>query len=409
MERLLDGVGDGGFVWGMMSKSSLVIVGGGVFGLSSALELRGRGWRVTLLDQGEVPHTDAASTDISKVVRMDYGADEIYTEMGEAALDGWCRWNASWERPLFHADGFLVMTRDPEMKPGGFEHDSFHFLTSRGHDLVRLREADLARRHPMWKAGCFHDGYLNPTGGWAESERVMAQLRRLAAEAEIHSGRTFESWMEKGSRVVGVRTADGSEWAADQVMACLGAWTPLVLPETRGFLSTSGQPVVHFKPERTQDFRSPSFPVWGADIARTGWYGFPANAEGIVKVANHGPGTPIHERDQPRLVSEAEVERFREFVRETFPQLAGAPVVGTRQCWYCDSRDGHFWIDHHPQRPGLLLATGDSGHAFKFAPVLGGLIADVVERQPNPWAERFRWREAETKPADGARARSVDG
>ena len=267
-ERLLDGVGVGGFVWGMMSKSSLVIVGGGVFGLSSALELRGRGWRVTLLDQGELPHPDAASTDISKVVRMDYGADEIYTEMGEAALDGWCRWNASWERPLFHADGFLVMTRDPEMKPGGFEHDSFHFLTSRGHDLVRLREADLARRHPMWKAGCFHDGYLNPTGGWAESERVMAQLRRLATEAgvEIHSGRAFESWMEKGSRVVGVRTADGSEWAADQVMACLGAWTPLVMPDTRGFLSTSGQPVVHFKPERTQDFRAPSFPVWGPDL-----------------------------------------------------------------------------------------------------------------------------------------------
>lgn len=394
-----------------MSVSSVVIVGGGVFGLCSARELRARGWRVVLLDQGEVPHRDAASTDISKVVRMDYGADEVYTEMGEAALDGWCRWNAAWERPLFHADGFLVMTRDPEMRRGGFEHESYHFLRARGHELVRVRGEDLARKHPMWRAGRYSDGYLNPTGGWAESGRVMVQLRKLAMEAgvEIHTGKAFESWMEKGSRVVGVRTRDGAEWRADLVMACLGAWTPLVMPETRGFLSASGQPVVHFRPERVEDFRAPSFPVWGADIARTGWYGFPANGEGIVKVANHGPGVPVEDVLQPRVVSEEEVERFREFVSDAFPSLATAPVVGTRQCWYCDSRDGHFWVDHHPERPGLFLATGDSGHAFKFAPVLGDLIADAVERRANPWAERFRWRDVGGVPADGARARSVEG
>ena len=56
------------------------------------------------------------------------------------------------------------------------------------------------------------------------------------------------------------------------------------------------------------------------------------------------------------------------------------------------ARNGNFWIDHDPERPGLVVAAGDSGHGFKFAPVLGGLIADVLERKPHPYTARFAWR-----------------
>ena len=69
-----------------------------------------------------------------------------------------------------------------------------------------------------------------------------------------------------------------------------------------------------------------------------------------------------------------------------------APIVGRRLCLYSDSWDGDFLIDHDPERRGLVVATGGSGHGFKFAPSLGPIIADVVERRENPWAERFRWR-----------------
>ncbi|MEO8396610.1 MAG: sarcosine oxidase, partial [Chloroflexota bacterium] len=66
------------------------------------------------------------------------------------------------------------------------------------------------------------------------------------------------------------------------------------------------------------------------------------------------------------------------------------------RCLYCDTRDEHFWIDRHPQRPGLTVAAGGSGHAFKFAPVLGGLIADAMEAKPNDWLPKFRWRTLES-------------
>jgi glycine/D-amino acid oxidase-like deaminating enzyme len=79
--------------------------------------------------------------------------------------------------------------------------------------------------------------------------------------------------------------------------------------------------------------------------------------------------------------------------------LADAPIVYTRICLYCDTPDGDFWIASDPDRRGLIIATGDSGHGFKFAPILGEIIADVAEGKSNPWSEKFRWR-PEVQPGD---------
>jgi len=386
-----------------MEKQALIL-GGGVFGLAAALELRTRGWRVVLLDAGGIPHPDAASTDISKVVRMDYGADPLYTAMGEAAIRRWREWNARWGEDLFHEDGFLVMTRRP-MTPGSFEHDSHAFLTARGHPLRRVGAETLRRAHPKWNAGAFADGYFNPQGGWAESGRVVARLKldALAAGVEIHEHRPFHRWLEEGGRVRGVMDAHGAEWRADVVVSALGAWTPEHLPWLADRLHATAQSVFHFLPQNAAEWRAPAFPVWAADIGTTGWYGFPANANGVVKVANHGPGRRVRASDA-RMMPDGEEERFRAFLRATFPALADAPVAASRVCLYGDSFDGHFFLDHDPEHPGLFVATGDSGHAFKFTPVLGPLIADAVEGRPNPWLERFRWRGLGGTDGEKARA-----
>ena len=80
---------------------------------------------------------------------------------------------------------------------------------------------------------------------------------------------------------------------------------------------------------------------------------------------------------------------MREFLSDSFPSLADAPVVFTRVCFYCDTKDGDFWIAPDPDRTGLTIAAGDCGHGFKFAPVFGGIIADAIEGKVNP---KFRWR-----------------
>jgi glycine/D-amino acid oxidase-like deaminating enzyme len=379
------------------------VVGGGAFGASAALALAQRGHAVLLVDPGPLPHPDAASTDISKVVRLDYGTDAFYTELGERALARW----RTLGTPFFHETGFVVLTSEA-MAPGSFEQESFALLGARGHALDRLDAAAITHRFAAWRAGRHRDGYYNPEGGWAASGRVVAELlgRARAAGVVVREGARFAGFEEAGDRVAGVRVVAGTgeeRLAADVVVVAAGAWTPALLPELAGALRVVGQPVLHFRPDDAAPFRPPAFPCWAADIARTGWYGFPANDDGIVKIANHGPGVAVDPRG-PRVVPEDAEPRFRAFVRDALPALARAPVVFRRLCLYCDSFDGDFWIDHHPDRAGLVVAAGDSGHAFKFTPVLGDVIADVVERRPNRFAGRFGWRVPDGTRREQARA-----
>src|SRR6185503_7906493 len=117
----------------------------------------------------------AASTDITKAIRMDYGHDELYMRMAEEALAGWDRWNARWGEPLYHEDGFLFLSSAP-MEPGGFEHDSYELLRKRGHRPERLDAESLTASYPEWAPGRYVDGYFNARAGWAESGRVVEKL-----------------------------------------------------------------------------------------------------------------------------------------------------------------------------------------------------------------------------------------
>jgi len=371
----------------------VLIVGAGIFGVTAALELQARGHRVRVIDPGPVPHPLAASTDLSKAVRLEYGADAEYTALAEQSLDGWRRWNRELA-PLYHETGVLFL-RQSALAPGGFEHDSLALLRARGHAVERMTSDAVRARFPAWRAERYPDGTFNREGGWVESGRVLA---RLAAEARargvaLDEGRTFARFLERGSRVGGVITTDGEACAAERVVMAAGSWTPHLLPFTADWFRSSGMPVFHLRPDDPSPFAAERFPVFGADISTTGYYGFPLHPEsGVVKIANHGVGRVMHPHSPERAVTADETAALRAFLAATFPSLASAPIVYTRVCLYCDTWDGHFWIAPDPAREGLVLATGGSGHAYKFAPALGPLTADAVEHRANPLLQKFRWR-----------------
>lgn len=390
-----------------MNTSDILVVGAGIYGTTAALDLRRRGHSVTLIDPGPLPHPLAASTDISKVVRMEYGPDRQYMQMVDKAIDGFVAWNEELGETLYHNTGVLMLTQEP-MEQVAYNWESFKLLQAEGHSPERLDSVALAQRFPAWNAERYMDGFYSPRGGYAESGRVVSALQTLARREGVvlHEGQTADELLGTPGRVTGVRTREGATFHADQVLVAAGAWTAVLLPELQPVMKATGHPVFHLKPANPTLFTPPNFAVFTADVSRTGWYGFPYNPrEGVVKVASHGVGVQLHPEHDERVVYDSDIAHLRRFLAETFPALADAELVYTRRCLYCDTLDEHFWIDRHPTREGLSVSTGGSGHGFKFAPVLGGLAADVVEGKANPWAAKFAWRafDAETHGEEASR------
>ncbi len=373
--------------------ATVIVVGAGINGIATAIELRKRGHRVILLDPGPLPHPLAASTDISKAVRAAYGADEEYSALAERSIRLWRKWNKEFGVELYHEVG-VMFVRQREMKPGDFEYESLKILGQRGHKIERMNSARMWRRFPAWNPELYQDGILELEAGYAESGRVVATLieRAKSLGIELREGARFSQLNEGDDRVKGIVLDNGERIQGDAVVIAIGAWTPYVLPFTQKFLRATGQPVFHLKPRQHELFAAQRFPVFGADISTTGYYGFPLSREGVLKIANHGSGREMSPESPKRAVTPEEEENLREFLSSTFPALADAPIVYSRVCMYCDTNDGHFWIAPDPERPGLIVAAGDSGHGFKFAPVVGEIIADAAEGKSNPLLQKFRWR-----------------
>ena len=376
----------------MSTQRSIIVAGAGIFGLTGALELRRRGYDVTVVDPGPVPHPLAASNDVSRMVRMDYAGDKLYSDLAAEAIAEWHVWNERNGSLLYHEDGFLVLTSEP-LEGSSVERQSYDLLTAAGWQLERLGSQGVAERFPQWNAEHYIDGYFNPRGGWAAAGETVAFLASEAATAgiEVRAGFQADSVVVESSRAAGLRAADGSELRGEAVVIAAGVWTPRLIPEMADMMTPVAQTLVYLRPTAPDRFRPPHFPPWGADIPKTGWYGFPTNSEGVVKLANHGPGRVV-DADDPRDGDPAVVDYSRRFLSGSVPELAGAPLAGSRACFYNDTWDGDFYIARHPEIEGLTVATGGSGHAFKFTPALGRVTADVVEGKPNRYAERFAWR-----------------
>jgi glycine/D-amino acid oxidase-like deaminating enzyme len=384
---------------------NLIIVGAGIFGVTAAIELRARGHQVTLLDPGPLPHPLAASTDISKVVRMEYGPDADYMALAERSLAGWRAWNQEFGVDLFHETGVLYL-KPRRMRRGDYEYESWRLLRARGHAPERMDSKKLREQYPAWNADYYVDGFYNPEGGFAESSRVVARLLERATSngIQVREGNKFVRLDESEGHVRGVILDDDARVPAERVVVAAGAWTPYALPFLGAFFRTVGQPVFHLKPQQPELYESARFPVFST-TATNGYYGFPVNRDGVLKISNHGNGREMAPESPERQVTSAEESALRAFLAESVPSLAEAPIVYTRVCLYTDTRDENFWIAPDPERPGLVVATGGSGHAFKFAPVLGGIIADAVEEKSNPLLDKFRWRPGDADPQEAARYR----
>ena len=227
------------------------------------------------------------------------------------------------------------------------------------------------------------------------------------------------SLIELGNVVTGINTVSGAIHDADLVVLACGSWTPSLLPSVGNLLEATAGSVLSIQlPADRQDlwikYAPENFPVWswnigsyvtpGQDVG--GIYGLPRTPEGVIKIAFRGAkwtnyskpssesGRPVsHPWTDTDEVPEEAMRVLRAFCEENMPDLLELPLERGRLCWYTDSVDNSFLIDYVSDTEGLVVASGGSGHGFKFLPVLGEHVVNVIEQKQTDYTEVFRWRD----------------
>ncbi|KAJ5899549.1 L-pipecolate oxidase [Penicillium taxi] len=384
----------------------IVIVGAGVFGLSTALELKQRGYNdITVLDRYTPPAVDGSSVDISRIIRIDYG-DPVYFKMAREAYDGW----KTEYKDQFYESGFALLSETANHELITKSRETI--LATGGHVEDLPHATELLNSYPNIPsklAGL--SGYLNRRGGWANAAGSIQQLAsRCSVEGiSIVSGPrgTVTSLRKKGLRVVGVNLFHGNFMLASRVIVSTGAWTNRILDIAHA-ATGSGHPVgmIQLTPDEARSLESTPVIM----NLSSGIFCFPPTpGSNILKLAQHGYGFAneviIQDSGTSRTVSTPKVdsnvlsgylpedadEALREGLRRFFPKFADRPWMKRRLCWYTDTVKGDFIIDDHPTLQGLFVATGGSGHGFKFLPILGKYIVDCFEGKASEDL-REKWR-----------------
>jgi sarcosine oxidase len=221
---------------------------------------------------------------------------------------------------------------------------------------------------------------------------VAAQLEQARrGGATLRFDEPVSQWQSDGDHIA-VFTALG-RYRAKQLIISAGAWANTLLPGMRLPLRIERQALHWFEPIDDADaFRPERCPIhlWQFDGERY-FYGFPNMGAG-VKMAFHHAGEITTANDVRRDVTMNEVEEVRAAVRRFVPAADGR-LLASAVCLYTNTPDEHFWIDRHPEQANVLVASPCSGHGFKFAPVIGEVLADFVDGKPTRFdLSLFRWR-----------------
>jgi sarcosine oxidase len=360
----------------MTSHHDILIAGLGAMGSAAAFHLSRRGLRVCGFDRFWPPHTMGSSHGQSRIIREAYFEDPVYVPMVRRAYELWRELERECETPLLMQTGGLMIGRpDSELVAGARASAQQYGLE---HEL--LGAAEIARRFPAFRPDPHMVAVYEPRAGILFPEAcVGAHLSRArACGAQLHGDEPVLSW-QAGPDSVSVRTARGV-YSADRLIITAGAWAGQLLADLEPPLTVERQVAFWFDPKSSQEhFQPDQCPVhlWQLDDDRFA-YGFPDLGSG-VKVAFHHQGITGSPDGLTRDVSPDESEAIRPFLRRHLPDADGA-LRSAAACLYTNTPDEHFWIDRHPLHDNVLIASPCSGHGFKFASVIGEVLADLATR-----------------------------
>lgn len=365
----------------MSHDFDVIVVGVGGMGSATLHALARRGASVCGIEQFGVAHDRGSSHGDTRIIRKAYFEHPDYMPLLHRAYELWDELEAAGGPALFERCGFLTVGRRDSETIGGLE------TCYAAHEVPheRLDRAELQTRWPQLTPEPDAVGFFDPLGGYLRVEECVARHieQARAAGARLLLDTPVSSWRAWPDGVV-VRAA-GDELTARRLVLATGAWAAVEL-EALGVAAQVWRKVVFWYPSPGAELAAERFPTFYVETDYGHFYGVPAINERGVKVGEHLTPTPIEDPGAVgRDLLAGDEPPVRRFVSATLPALPARPAEHA-VCLYTVTPDWNFVIDRHPAHDNVLLAGGFSGHGFKFAPVVGEILAELAldgtTRQP---------------------------
>ena len=357
-----------------VSTADVLIIGLGAMGSAAAYHLARSGQRVLGLEQFTEAHDRGSSHGRSRIIREAYFEHPDYVPLLRRAYDLWeTLQREGGPRLLLPTGGVMIGPEPGVLVQGALTSARRHALA---HEL--LDDRALRQRYPAFAVAEDTVAVWEPRAGVLFPELgILAHLREATRSgAVLQFEEQVVSW-EAHEGGVEVRT-DKATYAAGHLIITAGPWAAAVLADLGLPLRVERNVMYWFRPDDPHAFQPGRFPIYIYEYQPDAFiYGFPQVEPDGVKVAHHHSGEFGTPETIRRDITPDEIERMRGILTRTVPGLNGE-LVHAVTCMYTNTPDGHFIIDRHPHHDRVTLACGFSGHGFKFAPVVGEILAELA-------------------------------
>jgi sarcosine oxidase len=357
-----------------MNSYDVIVLGLGGMGSAALFELARRGCRVLGLEQFPLVHARGSSHGQTRIIRTAYYEHPDYVPLIRRAYERWYELEQLAGRHLLtRCDCLTIGPADGELVSGVRAAVVEHRLAAEDLSAGRVQQVS------GFRVPAEFVGVIEANAGFLYVEDCVRAHLDMAEKygAVIRAEEAVTDWKVVGDAVE-VRTPAGSYHAAKLVITA-GAWATQLLSNLGVPLTVMRQTLLWFAPHAPSRFRRDRFPIFICETPQGAFYGLPMIDPRGLKLARHyGAPELAHPDAVSWVVTPQDESPVRAFLDAYLPGLMGRRTDG-QVCMYTLTPDRHFVIDRHPQYPNVAVAAGFSGHGFKFATVVGEILADLVE------------------------------
>jgi sarcosine oxidase len=343
-------------------------------GSLSAWRLAARGAKVVAVERFRPGHDRGSSHGDTRIIRTAYFESPDYVPLLIRAWDLWRSLESEAGSELLTVTGGLMIGRqDGQVVPGALESAERHGLP---HRLIDAGE--MGRLYPQHRLAAGEVAVLEEMAGFLRPERSVAAAaaRAEALGANLMLETEVTAITARAGGVVVETTRGPIE--AERALVCAGPWTSKLLPELHLPLAVERQVVAWLAVDEPDAFEPGRFPIFGHELPGLRLrYGFPSTDGRSIKLAVHGDGVATDPDRIDRAVGESDLEPLRGFAVQCLRGVSSA-VVNAGVCMYTNTPDERFIALSPAELPGVTVLSACSGHGFKFAPVIGELMADLI-------------------------------